>query len=242
MILETKNLTKRFYGVKALDSVSLGFEKGKITGLVGPNGSGKSTLVNSLTGIVRIDDGTVFVEGIKIKKIISSEVSEYGITRTFQEIRLFNQMSVMDNILLALTERNVFGALFSRHQPWQVKKAEGLLELAEISEKKHELAQNLSYGQRKLLEILRALAMNAEVTFFDEPFSGLSPRMVEVLKKILVEMRVEGKTIVIIEHNMDLIRELCDWVFVLDGGVLLAEGKPNRVLQEEKVIEAYLGK
>jgi branched-chain amino acid transport system ATP-binding protein len=240
-ILETKNLDKHFGGVAAVDRLSISIEKGKITGIVGPNGSGKTTLVNVLSGFFPITAGIVVIDGVELKKISASEVASYGITRTFQEVRLFNQMPVLDNILITLTERNVVGALFEKHNALHLVRAEELLKKVNLWEKRNELAGNLSYGQRKLLEIARALAMNAEIYLFDEPFAGLFPEMAKIVVAVLKELRVEGKTSVLIEHNMDLVRELSDRTIVMDGGELLAEGKPDEVLAEKKVIEAYLG-
>lgn len=248
-ILETKKLDKHFGGVAAVNRLSISIERGKITGIVGPNGSGKTTLVNVLSGFFPITAGTVVIDGVELKKIGASNVSSYGITRTFQEVRLFNQMPVLDNILITLTERNVVGALFEKHNAFHLARAEELLKKVNLWEKRHEMAGNLSYGQRKLLEIARALAMTrstgsgqaCEVLLFDEPFAGLFPEMVKIVVAVLKELRTEGKTSVLIEHNMDLIRELSDHVIVMDGGELLAEGKPNEVLAEKKVIEAYLG-
>jgi len=185
--------------------------------------------------------GMIIVDGVSLKKISAAEVPSYGITRTFQEVRLFNQLPVLDNLLIALTERNVFGALFEKHTGLHLKRAEELLRKINIWEKRHELAGNLSYGQRKLLEIVRALAMNAEVYLFDEPFAGLFPEMVKLIVGIIEELRAEGKTVILIEHNMDLIRELSDRIIVMDGGTLLAEGEPKEVLERRSVIEVYLG-
>ena len=240
-ILETKNLDKHFGGVAAVDRLSISIEKGKITGIVGPNGSGKTTLVNVLSGLFPVTAGVVVIDGVTLKKINASDIMAYGITRTFQEVRLFNQMPVLDNVLITLTERNVFSALFEKHNKFHLARAEELLKKVDLWEKRNEMAGNLSYGQRKLLEIARALAMNAEIYLFDEPFAGLFPEMVKIVVAVLQELRAEGKTAVLIEHNMDLIRELSDHVIVMDGGELLAEGKPNEVLAERKVIEAYLG-
>ena len=240
-ILETKNLDKHFGGVAAVDRLSISIEKGKITSIVGPNGSGKTTLVNVLSGFFPITAGSIVIDGVELKKVSAPEVSSYGITRTFQEVRLFNQMPVLDNILITLTERNVVGALFEKHNAFHLARAEELLKKVNLWEKRHEMAGNLSYGQRKLLEIARALAMNAEIYLFDEPFAGLFPEMAKIVVAVLKELRAEGKTSVLIEHNMDLVRELSDHTIVMDGGELLAEGKPNEVLAERKVIEAYLG-
>lgn len=248
-IIETKNLVKHFDGVHAVDHLSIAFEKGKITSVIGPNGSGKSTLINTLTGMLPMDGGAVFVgERTKLLKIEPSEVSGYGMTRTFQDVRLFEQMSVLDNVLVVLTERAVAGALFEKHTDYHLEKAESALKRVGLFEKRRELAANLSYGQRKLLEIARVLAMiespagDIEIIFFDEPFAGLFPEMIKVVVSVMKELRDLGKSVVLVEHNMDLIRELSDHVFVLDAGRLLAEGLPESVLSKKEVIEAYLGK
>jgi branched-chain amino acid transport system ATP-binding protein len=240
-ILETKNLTKRYDGIAAIDGLSITIERGKITSVIGPNGSGKTTLVNVLSGMAPMNHGVIVMHGIAMKKVAASDVASYGITRTFQEVRLFNQMPVLENILVTLTERNVFGALFEKHNGLHLARAEELLRKVDLWEKRNELAGNLSYGQRKLLEVARALAMNAEVYLFDEPFAGLFPEMTKIIVSIVKVLRTEGKTIILIEHNMDLIRELSDDVIVMDGGKLLAQGHPATVLSETKVIEAYLG-
>ncbi|MDI6734005.1 MAG: ABC transporter ATP-binding protein [Patescibacteria group bacterium] len=236
-----RGLVKHFGGVYAVDGLSITIEKGKVTGIVGPNGSGKTTLINALSGILPIDDGKVSFDGVWLSKVKSYEVSSYGITRTFQDVRLFNQMLVLDNILIVLTERNVFGSLFEKHSDFHLKRAEEILRRVNLWEKRHELAKNLSYGQRKLLEIARALAMNAEIYLFDEPFAGIFREMAKIIAAIVNELRVQGKTVILIEHDMNLIRELCDHVFVLDSGKLLAEGKPEEVLKKKEVVEAYLG-
>jgi branched-chain amino acid transport system ATP-binding protein len=240
-ILETKNLKKQYDGVAAIDELSVAIEKGKITSVIGPNGSGKTTLINVLSGMIPITHGMIVVDGVNLKKLAASDASSYGITRTFQEVRLFNQLPVLDNILVALTDRNVFGALFEEHNVLHLKRTEELLRKINLWEKRHELAGNLSYGQRKLLEIARALAMNTEIYLLDEPFAGLFPEMVKSIVNIIKELRAAQKTVILIEHNMDLIRELSDHVIVMDGGKLLAEGEPKEVLERKSVIEAYLG-
>ncbi len=241
-VLETKNLTKRFDGVHAVDNLSISIEKGKITGIIGPNGSGKTTLINLLSGMFPFNNGTVVVgEAEKLSKIKPYEISSFGITRTFQDVRLFEQMPVLDNILVVLTKRSVIGSLFEKHKDYHVKQAENILNKIGLLEKRNQLAVNLSYGQRKLLEIGRALATNSEIYLFDEPFAGLFPQMVETVSKIINELKNEGKTVILIEHNMALIRKLSDYVLVMDSGKLLAEGEPEKVLARKDVIEAYLG-
>jgi len=247
-ILSTKNLEKHFDGVHAVDHLSLRFEPGKVTSLIGPNGSGKSTLINTITGIHGIDGGYIVVgEKTNLHKINPYDIPSYEMTRTFQDVRLFEQMTVLDNILVVLTERNVGGALFEKHKQFHLEKAEEVLNRVGLWQKRDELASGLSYGQRKLLEIARILAMThsptggSEIFFFDEPFAGLFPEMVKIVSSVIKELRDKGKTIILVEHNMDLIRELSDHIFVLDAGKLLAEGKPEEVLARKDVIEAYLG-
>lgn len=247
-ILSTNNLEKHFDGVYAVNKLSVQFEPGKITSIIGPNGSGKSTLINTLTGMIPMDAGEIIVAGTtRLTRISAHQVPFYGITRTFQDVRLFEQMPVLDNILVVLTERSIWRALFERHDAFHLEKAEEVLKRVGLWEKRDELAKNLSYGQRKLLEIARVLAVihsgvgDIEVIFFDEPFAGLFPEMIKIVVSVMKELRTQGKTILLVEHNMDLIRELSDHLYVIDAGQLLAAGKPNEVLAQKDVIEAYLG-
>lgn len=239
--LSVKNLAKRFEGVRAVDNLSFDIKRGIITGIIGPNGSGKTTLVNLLSGMVRFDSGIVYIGETGLSRIRPQDIKVYGVTRTFQDVRLFGQMSVLDNILVVLTERNVWSSLFEKHGSYHVEEAEKLLKVVGLWGKRNDLALNLSYGQRKLLEIARALAMKSDVYLFDEPFAGLFPEMVKIVSGILKELRASAKTVILIEHNMELIRELSDEVIVMDSGSLLAQGRPNEVLARRDVIDAYLG-
>lgn len=242
MILEVKNLVKRFGGVRAINRLSFGVREPGIIGIVGPNGSGKTTLVNLLSGVIPWDEGTVTIGGARAFTALKPyHISFYGITRTFQDVRLFEQMTVLDNIVVVLTERNVFGALFEQHGDYHARKAEEVLQKVRLWEKKNELASALSYGQRKLLEIARALAMKAELYLLDEPFAGLFPEMRGIVSDIIKGLSQNAKTVILIEHNMDIIRGLSDYVFVLNEGALLTEGKPSKVLEERNVVETYLG-
>lgn len=247
-ILATKNLVKKFDAVRAVNNLSLEFPTGEITSIIGPNGSGKSTLVNLLTGILPLDGGEVVIAGsTRLTRLSAPEVATYGLTRTFQDVRLFEQMTALDNILVVLTDRPVFGALFEKHNNLHLARAEEVLRRVDLWEKHGELAVNLSYGQRKLLEIARVLAMShsgvgdINIFLFDEPFAGLFPEMIKIVTSVLQELKNSGKAVVLIEHNMDLIRQLSDRVIVLDSGQLLAEGKPEQVLARPEVVEAYLG-
>ena len=247
-VLQTKNLVKKFGGVHALDHVDLSLEAGAITALVGPNGSGKSTLINALTGVVPMDGGSVVMHSsVVLGSIRASDVAAYGITRTFQNVRLIGQMSVLDNVLLVLTERNVWGALFERHNALHLNAARDVLTEVGLWEKRDAFAENLSFGQRKLLEIARAVStrldspssamrVNAKVYLFDEPFAGLFPEMRKIVSAILRRLREEGSAVVLVEHDMDLIRDLADFCYVLDSGKVIASGAPADVLRETHVI------
>jgi ABC-type branched-subunit amino acid transport system ATPase component len=240
-IIETKQLVKSFGGVYAVDHLSVVIPEGLITGLVGPNGSGKTTLINLLSGFSSHDDGKILFSNTERKKIFPWSNQVYSITRTFQQIRLFDQMSVLDNILVVLTERNPFRALFERHSKYHTNQAENILKRIGLYENRFQRVSHLSYGQRKLLETGRVLAMNTNIVLFDEPFAGLFPEIVKKIEEIIKELKREGKTIILVEHNMAVIRNLCDHLIVMDAGKLLAEGHPEKILSERIVIEAYLG-
>lgn len=240
-ILETISIKKYFGGVHAVDNVSIKFEQGKITGLIGPNGSGKTTLINILSGFIPFDSGHITILGELLKKISSWDMPELGITRTFQNVRVFEQMTVLDNLLVVTTNRHPLGSIFGKHTTAHITEVETILEKLGLLHQKNNLASNLSYGQRKLLEIGRALIMKSEVYLFDEPYAGLFPEMVKLVTIIMSELRTAGKTVILIEHNMSIIRQLCDTVIVMDTGKVLAQGVPEKVLSDKKVIEAYLG-
>lgn len=241
-LLSTKRLVKSFGGVNAVDHMDLVFNAGEIVALIGPNGSGKTTFINSVTGFLSIDGGSVLVGSEELKHIFASEIASLGITRTFQNARLIPQMSVLDNILLTLTERSVWGALFERHGQHHADQAEEVLRRVGLWGKRMEKAENLSFGQRKLLEVARAISMRARVYFFDEPFSGLFPEMVRIVSDIMRSLRASGAAVILVEHDMALVRELADRCYVLDTGKVLAEGTPEDVLKRKDVIDAYLGK
>lgn len=240
-LLQTKNLTKNFGGLHAVDHLSISIKKGLITAIIGPNGAGKSMFINILSGLSIPDEGEVMISEVRLASIKPHDLPSYGITRTFQSVRLFSEMSVLDNILVVLTERGVFNSLFERHSAFHIKKAEIILSAVGLKEKVHVLAKNLSYGQRKLLEIGRVLAMDVDFLLFDEPLAGLSRLMVEQVASIMKELRSQGRTIVLIEHDIGLIRELADYTIVMDSGHLLVEGPTSEVLERREVIEAYLG-
>ena len=239
--LETVDISKHFGAVKAVDELTISVLKKRITSIAGPNGSGKSTLVNLLSGVLPIDGGMVIIDGVGLKVVKAHETPGYGLTRTFQEVRLFDQITVWDNIMVVLTNRKLFPAMIERTKSSHREKAEGILKAVGMWNKRRALAMNLSYGQRKLMEIGRAMAMDVDTYLLDEPFAGLFPQMLDRVKDILKRMRDEGRTIIFISHNMDIVREMSDHIIVLDSGRLLTSGDVVNVLNREEVIEAYLG-
>ena len=241
LALQTENISKHFGAVRAVDELSLAIPRQGTTSIVGPNGSGKSTLVNLLSGVLPLDGGMVIIDGVGLRVVHAHETPEHGLTRTFQEVRLFDQITVWDNIMVVLTDRRLFPSLFERIRPANRRKAQEILESVGMWEKRDSLAMELSYGQRKLLEIGRAMAMDVQTYLFDEPFAGLFPQMLERVKDIMKQMRADGYTIVFVSHNMDIVRELSDRIIVLDSGTLLAAGDVEPVLGSAEVIEAYLG-
>jgi ABC-type branched-subunit amino acid transport system ATPase component len=239
--LRTEGLTKFFSGVRALDGLTLAVRQGEVTSIVGPNGSGKSTLINLLTGILPFDEGLVILDDRCLRVIRARDTPGHGLTRTFQEVRLFDQMSVWDNVLVVLTARGVVAALRQRRDGTVHARARAILETVRLWDKREALAMELSYGQRKLLEIGRALAMDARIVLFDEPFAGLYPQMIETVKSVLRALKEGGRTIVFVEHNLDIIRDLSDSIIVLSDGRLLAQGEVEATLRNPHVVEAYLG-
>ena len=239
--LETKAISKSFGAVRAVDELSISIFREWITCIVGPNGSGKSTLINLLSGMLPIDEGIVVIDTVGIRVVKAHETPDHGITRTFQEVRLFDQVTVWDNIMVGLTERRLFPSLLERTNPRHQEKAEQILRSVGMWEKRDAMAGDLSYGQRKLLEIGRVMALDVSIYLFDEPFAGLFPRMLERVKAILKEMRAQKRTVIFVSHNMDIVRELSDHIFVLDSGSLLAVGEVDEVLGRSTVIDAYLG-
>ena len=239
--LETEKISKRFAAVTAVDQLSISVLRGKITSIVGPNGSGKSTLVNLLSGMLPLDGGIVVIEGSRFSVVKAHETPDHGITRTFQEVRLFDQITVWDNIMVTLTQRRLFPAMLERTKRSHTERAQKILETVGMWEKRRSLAMDLSYGQRKLLEIGRAMAINVSIYLFDEPYAGLFPQMVERVKVIMKQMRNDGCTLIFISHNMSIVREISDYIIVMDSGQLLTEGEVSEALGRQEVIDAYLG-
>jgi ABC-type branched-subunit amino acid transport system ATPase component len=246
--MHIQHLSKSFGGNTVVDNISFDCLPGQITALIGPNGSGKSTSINLLTGVVTPDSGKCFVsEHFALESFYPRACCDAGMTRTFQQVRLFNQQSALDNVLVVLTDRSPLRSLFTRHSPLHMDRAVEILKKLGLQNKMHTLAGDLSYGQQKLLELARVLAMDARsdynltTVFFDEPFAGLFPEIIKIISQTMAELAASGKSIVLVEHNMDLIRQLCDQCYCLDAGRILASGSVSEVLSNPAVIEAYLG-
>ena len=253
-LLEVNQLTKNFGGLAAVSNVSLKLEEQELVGLIGPNGAGKTTFFNLLTGVYEPTEGTVTLstaDGVKtLNGMAPYKINQLGLARTFQNIRLFKDQSVLENVMVAMHGHNhdaILSSIFRTKAYYETEakmkaKALELLEIFDLAQYAQDKAKNLAYGQQRRLEIVRALATEPKILFLDEPAAGMNPAETAELTALIEQIRQQfGLTIVLIEHDMALVMEICQRIYVLEYGRLLAQGTPEEIRQNPDVIRAYLG-
>jgi branched-chain amino acid transport system ATP-binding protein len=231
-ILEAQRVSVRFGGVQALNQASLAVLPGRITGVIGPNGSGKSTLFNVMTGVTRPDSGLVRFRGSDVTGLGPHQINRLGIGRTFQLTRLFPRMTALENLVVVARTDTATAR----------QRAEGLLDLVSLRDLRDEYAGNLSYGQQKLVEFVRLMMTDPVVVLLDEPFAGVNPTMERRLLDQMEGWLRDGRTILVTDHEMTIMMEICETIFVLDHGEVIAHGTPAAVRADERVMEAYFGR
>ena len=249
-LLDVKHLTKNFGGLTAVGDVTLELNEGELVGLIGPNGAGKTTLFNLLTGVYEPSEGTITLDGNLLNGKKPYHIAALGLSRTFQNIRLFKEMTVLDNVLVGLAnshKQNIVASLLRLPSYYSSEKelrqkALDLLAIFDLDGEADTLAKNLPYGQQRRLEIVRALATEPKILFLDEPAAGMNPQETAELTQLIRQIKEEFNiTIMLIEHDMSLVMEVTERIYVLEYGGVIAHGTPDEVKNDKRVIEAYLG-
>ena len=244
-MLQVKNLKKYFGGVKAVDDCSFEINKGKIVAIIGPNGAGKSTVFNLISGIIKADSGNIILNSRDIINLSPDRISNLGFSRIFQQSSLFDNLTVEDNLFLAFDNedtkfwKNLLG--FNKATKIKKEKIKEMLDLVDMMKFRKNLARDLSFGQKRLIELIRAIINPHLILMLDEPVAGVNPKLRQIISKILLKLKEEGETILLIEHDMDFTLNIADKVIVMEKGTVIAEGNPEQIKNNKKVLEAYLG-
>lgn len=241
-MIKVSEIKKSFGGIQALNNCSLEIAAGKITAIIGPNGSGKTTLFNILSNIVNADAGKILFNEEDITSLQDFEIARRGFSRTFQEVRLFKNLKVRDHLEIALSDHyeSLRKTLFKKEQN-KDEKIKIILVKVGLEKERDSYVSELSYGQRKLLDLAIAITRNHKVLLLDEPVAGVNPALRKEIRKILQDLKQKGETIAVIEHDMNFVMDIADVVYVLDNGKVIAKGPPRKIQKDRKVLESYMG-